>query len=112
MRSSTAKAPVRVGLSATFSMVSSLSSSTAAITARKAADDGSPGALMSWACRRAGPVTLTVRPSTSTGTPKAGSRRSVWSRLLAGSVTLVVPPACRPASSTALLTWADALGLS
>ena len=38
--------------------------------------------------------------------------RSVWSRLCVGSVTLVLPLANMPASSTALFTCALATGLS
>ena len=49
-----------------------------------------------------------ARPST----PKAGSIRSVWSRLGAGSRTVVTPSACRPASRTAVFTCALATGRS
>ena len=51
-------------------------------------------------------VTLTVRPSTTSGTPMPRSIRSVWSRERSGSVTLVSPSAERPASRMALFTWA------
>ena len=37
------------------------------------------------------PWTETAAPCTSTGTPNAGSRRSVWSRVRAGSTTVVRP---------------------
>ena len=62
--------------------------------------------------RRAPPRTVAARPSRSTATPKAGSRRSVWSRLGLGSRTVVTPSACRPASRTAVFTWALATGSS
>ena len=50
--------------------------------------------------------------STVTSAPIAASIRSVWSRDARGSITVVAPGACRPASSTADLTWAEATGLS
>jgi hypothetical protein len=60
----------------------------------------------------AGPVTEAESPSRSTRTPKDGSIRSVWSRLWAGSRTVVRPTACRPASSTAVLICALATSRS
>jgi hypothetical protein len=57
-------------------------------------------------------VTDTVSPSRDTATPAPASIRSVWSRLGAGSTTLVVPAAARPASSTQDFTWALATGIS
>ena len=38
--------------------------------------------------------------------------RSVWSRVTAGSTTVVSPSAYSPASSTADFTWALATGMS
>ncbi len=53
-------------------------------------------------------------PSASSSTvrsaPKLRSMRSLWSRVATGSITRVIPGALRPASSTADLTWADAIG--
>ena len=43
---------------------------------------------------------------------RAASSRSVWSRLGSGSTTVVVPSASSPASSTQLLTCAEATGSS
>ena len=45
-----------------------------------------------------------------TRTPAASSISSVWSRVGAGSTTVVAPSALRPASSTADFTWALATG--
>ena len=47
-----------------------------------------------------------------TATPAPASIRSVWSRLGAGSTTLVVPAAASPASSTQDFTCALATGIS
>ena len=38
--------------------------------------------------------------------------RSVWSRVSAGWMTVVLPSANMPASRTALFTWALATGMS
>lgn len=84
---------------------------TAAHT-RKAADDGSPGTSTSLAWGCAGPVTLAVRSPAVVATPYSGSISSVWLRLGAGSFSVVVPSAYMPASSTAVLSWADAIGAS
>ncbi len=43
--------------------------------------------------------------------PKCFSISSVWSRLASDSITVVVPGAASPASSTADLIWADATGV-
>ena len=61
--------------------------------------------------RRAPPSTDTVSPvALAPATPNAGSSRSVWSRLGAGSRTVVRPSACRPASRTAVFTCALGTG--
>ena len=108
MRSSTRSAPMRVSLSATSAILTSDPSTSAAATAMNAAEEGSPGTDMSCAWSLAGPSTLAESPFTATGTPNAGSSSSVWSRLCASSVTVVVPRACSPASSIADFTCADA----
>ena len=109
---STSTNPMRPGFNETPSMRTSESGRINAATTRKAALDTSPGTAMWTASRRARPRTLTDRPERSTGTPKAGSRRSVWSRLGAGSLTVVTPSASSPASSTAVFTCALATGRS
>ncbi len=77
-----------------------------AATTQNAADDGSPGTANSNG-EGAPAVTRTARSSTRvTGAPRAASMRSVWSRLGAGSTTSVVPPACSPASTSAVFTCA------
>jgi len=65
--------------------------------------------------RRSPPETL-IRPpplpsgSLTTSIPKARSMRSVWSRVASRSITSAPPSACRPASSTADFTCAEATG--
>lgn len=83
-----------------------------AATTRNAALETSEGTVMFVPCNCAPPITVAERPSRSTGTPNCGSIRSVWSRLGAGSVTVVEPSACSPARSTAVFTWALATGIS
>lgn len=41
---------------------------------------------------------------------ETGQHFSVWSRVMTGSMTVVMPGALRPASSTADLTCAEAIG--
>ena len=79
---------------------------------RNAADDGSPGTWMSHAFICAGPVTEATRVPAVVGTPKSGSMSSVWLRDGAGSFSTVLPSAYTPASKTAVLSWADAIGAS
>ena len=78
----------------------------------KAALDGSPGTTSSSSVSSSVPATVTWRPLRCTVTPAAVSMRSVWSRLAAGSVTVVAPSAARPASSTHDFTCALATGSS
>ena len=106
--------PVRLGLSPTFSTVSSAPGVIAAATSQKAAELMSPGTSTVCPCRLEPGVTVTtVRsgPLTSSCAPKARSIRSLWSRLWAGSITVVGPSAVRPASRIALFTWAEATGV-
>jgi hypothetical protein len=77
-----------------------------------AADDRSPGTTSDCASSSSVHVTDTVSPSRCTETPAPASIRSVWSRLGAGSTTVVVPPAPSPASSTQDFTCALATGSS
>ena len=78
----------------------------------KAADDGSPGTTISSSSSSSTLDTVSLRPSCSNGTRARRSSRSVWSRLGAGSLTLVEPAASIPAISTHDLTWALATGSS
>jgi len=80
----------------------------AAAAAQTAAEEGSPGTRRrdAAAVTRCPPGTRTRSPSTSHVKPNNGNARSVWSRVAAVSTTVVVPEANRPASMTALLTWA------
>ncbi|MNW22308.1 hypothetical protein D3C71_2237130 [compost metagenome] len=48
--------------------------------------------------------------STESSAPNPRIMRSVWSRVITGSMTVVMPGALRPAKSTADFTWADATG--
>ena len=58
-------------------------------------------------------VIINYRASVSTVTvaPKWRSIRAVWSRVGAGSITVVRPGADRPAKMTADFTWAEATGI-
>ena len=80
----------------------------------KADEDGSPGTSTGQAVRICGPVSDTVVAwplrSIPSDAPKAASMVSVWSRVICGSCTTVVPVAPSAARSTADLTWADAIG--
>ena len=53
-----------------------------------------------------------LRSATATSAPKWRSMRSVWSRVACASMTVVAPAACRPASSTADLIWAEGTGVA
>ena len=66
----------------------------------------SPGTASAHAVRRCPPSIDTRVPSTVTWTPNAASARSVWSRVGAGSTTVVRPSVCSPARMTALFTCA------
>ena len=70
-----------------------LSGRKTAAHARNAAEDGSPGTSTSPAWGWAGPVTLAVQAPAVVATPYSGSMSSVWLRLGAGSLTVVVPEA-------------------
>ena len=85
-----------------------------AATSQKAALEISPGTVMSLFCGTTGPSTAMSRPSSDTvqGMLKCSNSRSVWSRVMAGWCTEVRPSASIPASSTALFTWALAMGRS
>ena len=109
-RRRTSRNAVRVGFSPTPSMATSESGTAAAAAAQKAAAEGSPGTARARGPSGEPPTTATAPSSWFTGTPNAASARSVWSRVGAFSRTRVVPAACSPASSTALLTCALATG--
>ena len=112
MRSSVRTKPMRAVFRLTSSIWIELSGRKTAAQARNAAEEGSPGTSTSLAWGRAGPVTLAVQEPAVVATPYSGSMSSVWLRLGAGSLTVVVPEAYMPASSTAVLSWADAMGAS
>jgi hypothetical protein len=88
-----------------------------------AADEKSPGTSnrsprsddAGWTViRRTGPppaVGIVRSSSLAIRAPHARSMRSVWSRVVAGSVTCVSPAASRPAKSTQDFTWALATGI-
>ena len=78
----------------------------------KAAEEGSPGTTTSEASISAGPSTPATRVPAVVGTLNSGSMSSVWLREGAGSVTVVVPSAKVPARSTAVFSWAEAMGLA
>ena len=101
----------RVGLTPTSWMTSSASGWTAPATSQNAAAETSPGTCSSIAAT-ALPPSLSRPPShrppsvRSTGTPRARSIRSVWSRVATASRTVVRPSARSPASRIADFTCA------
>ena len=110
---STSSRPVRVGLTPTPVRVSSASGCTVAATIQGAAAEMSPGMVTSSASRSPSEgVSVTAAPSCATFAPMAESMRSLWSRVCAGSTTVVGPSAPRAASSNADFTCAEATGVS
>ena len=109
MRSSARKKPNRVGLSETPRTVTSPPGIIAAAAQKKAAADGSPGTTTWVPTSACGPGRVR-RPSgwRCRVAPKAGSIRSVWSRLAVAPPTVQAPLAPRAASKKALLICADA----
>ncbi len=92
MRCRASRMPVRVGLTPTLLTGNRAAGNQAGGDNGKAADEMSPGTLMSKAAGgRVGGSTMTVVPSLRTVTPRARSMRSLWSRLGAGSRTVVAP---------------------
>ena len=85
----TSRTPVRVGLTPTFLIVSSLPGMIAPATRKNAADEISPGTAISTAWRSSGGSSVMVLPLVSISTPSARNMRSVWSREGAGSITVV-----------------------
>ena len=78
----------------------------------KAADDGSPGTT-TWSSSSSSTCATVMRsPSRSNGTRARRIMRSVWSRLMEPSVTVVEPDASIPAISTQDFTWALGTGRS
>ena len=103
--------PVRVGFTPTFSMMYSPLRRDAAGDQEERRGGNVAGhidarAAQPLACR----ASRTRGPSVSICTPKPRSMRSVWSRVGAGSVTVVMPSAYRPASRIADFTCALATG--
>ena len=73
----------------------------------------SPGTSMASGARKESTGSIvTAVPSFFVSTPKASSMRSVWSREVNGSTTVVGPSAYMPARRMADLTCALATGLS
>ena len=112
MRSSVRVKPMRAVFRLTSSITMSLPRTSAAAQAMNAADEGSPGTATSLALSRHGPVTLAVQLAAVVGTPNSGSMSSVWLREGEGSTSVVVPCANTPARSTAVFSWAEAMGAS
>ena len=75
-----------------------------------AAAEKSPGTTTSSSRRLDAGSTETEDGRRRTRAPAAASISSVWSRVGAGSTTVVCPSALMPASRIADFTWADATG--
>ena len=112
MRSRIRRNPVRVRLTPTSRISSREPGTSTPAAIRKAAEDRSPGTDSSSSSSSSQLTTLTTAPSRRTVTPARTSMRSVWSRLGAGSVMLVVPSAVSAASRMQDLTCALATGSS
>src|SRR6266511_2364508 len=91
-------------------MVSSDPARSVAPTTNGAAAEKSPGTVTSSSARRAAGSIETERGRCRTPAPAARSISSVWSRVGAGSETVLVPSAFRAASRIADFTWALATG--
>ena len=99
----------RVGLTPTSRRISSASGWMAPATSQNAAAETSPGTRSVTACtepllRPSRPPRRPRRSVRSTGTPRARSIRSVWSRVATDSRTVVRPSARSPASRIADFT--------
>ena len=81
-----------------------------AATTNGAAEEKSPGTSTSPSERLVAGLIVTLVARTATCAPAAASIRSVWSRVGAGSTTVVSPSASRPARRTHDFTWALATG--
>ena len=104
---------MRVGFRPTPCRRSSEPGRSVAAARKGAADEKSPGTSSESGESRSAGHTVATGGLRSTRAPAPASIRSVWSRLGAGSTTVVGPPAAySPASSTHDLTWALATGLS
>ena len=112
MRSAIRRKPVRVQLSPTSSSTTREPGTSVAAATTKAAEEGSPGTTISSSSSSSTWETVSAAPSRSNGTRARRSRRSVWSRLGAGSRPWWSPSASIPASSTQDFTWALATGSS
>ena len=93
MRSSTVSRPVRVGLVDMPRTNRRDSASSVAATRNGAAEEMSPGTSTAASSSRSTGHTETVRGPLATRAPAARSRRSVWSRVGTGSITVVGPVA-------------------
>ena len=113
IRSSTARNPVRVGLSPTPVIASAPDSASSAAPTRKAADDGSPGTWMSKGSIRPVGAKWTQPSRSSIPKPNAPSRRSEWSRERPpGSRNESGCRAAMAANSSEPFTWALETGSS
>ena len=101
---------MRRGLRLTPWTWSSEPGTSVAATTNGAADEKSPGISTSPSESRSAGRTVTLVGRTVTAAPAAASIRSVWSRVGAGSTTVVSPSAKRPASRIADFTCALATG--
>ena len=117
LSANTSRIAVRVGFRPTLWINKFESGNKEAAARKNTAEDKSPGTSSDFATSFPRPFpfpkpcTRIVWPSLSILAPNSSSAISVWSRVRAGSVTLVAPSANRPASSTADFTCALAMGI-
>ncbi len=112
MRRTIRRKPVRVQLTPTSPISRREPGTSTPAATRKAAELGSPGTRTCSSSSSSALTTVTCRPLRWIATPARSSIRSVWSRLRAGSPTVVAPSAASAASSTQDLTWALATSSS
>ena len=104
---------MRPGLTPTLRRNRSDSGSSVAATTNGAAEEMSPGTSISLRRSASGGWIVTrARSGGRRARRRPRSSRSVWSRVARGSITVVGPSASSPASSTQLLTCAEATGSS
>ncbi len=112
MRRTIRRKPVRVQLTPTSAISRREPGTSTPAATMNAAELGSPGTLTSLEQQLVGVDDRHARPLRWMATPARSSIRSVWSRLRAGSPTVVAPSAVSAASSTHDLTCALATASS
>ena len=86
--------PVRVGFTPTFSINRpSAAAPNNPATMKNAADEKSPGTCRRCGASPCGGYTVVSSPAVTKRTPQLANMRSLWSRQMAGAITVVGPSA-------------------